>query len=426
MADVKELMFLDLTGLTQYDTKIKQYIDSADSVALKGVALSEDGKKMLFYTDLPIEGATPAHEVELPETDLSGVLAKFESATAGNVVTVAEDGKTIVDSGIALTNLATASELNTVKATADEAKSKVEALEALVGVIPDGYEATTIVGYIQEVAANIVANGYDDAELQAKVASLQDAIDTLNGDENTAGSVKKTVADEIAKIVADAPENLDTLKEMSDWITTHTNDATAMNSAIVANTSAIDALEAYVGTLPEDATATTVVDYIAEALTASNLDQYAKASDLTAAIERIAANEQAISVINAALAENGTTYNQIAEAKKAGTDAQAAVDALASYVGQFTAVDGEETVVAYIDAKVSKVSADIEARLKALEDAVDAINDEESGILAQSKAYTDELANGQVRTNTDTLAEVKATVDNISAISEEDIDALFE
>jgi len=147
MADTKVLQFLDLSGLQAYDAKSKQYIDLAVAngvaTSLKGVAISEG--KLLFYTDYPIDGATPSHEIELPETDLSGLLPKFEAATAGHVVTVAEDGKTIVDSGKTLNDYATKAELATTTATADEAKATVLALQELVGVIPEGYEATTIV-----------------------------------------------------------------------------------------------------------------------------------------------------------------------------------------------------------------------------------------------------------------------------------------
>ena len=67
------------------------------------------------------------------------------------------------------------------------------------------------------------------------------ALATLNGDGE--GSVKKTVADEIAKVVADAPESFDTLKEISDWISGHEMDASAMNSAIQTNKSDIATLQ---------------------------------------------------------------------------------------------------------------------------------------------------------------------------------------
>ena len=47
------------------------------------------------------------------------------------------------------------------------------------------------------------------------------------------------VTAKIAQIIAKAPEDLDTLKEIADWISTHEDSASAMNSAILANTEAI-------------------------------------------------------------------------------------------------------------------------------------------------------------------------------------------
>ena len=47
------------------------------------------------------------------------------------------------------------------------------------------------------------------------------------------------ITEKVAEIVADAPENFDTLKEMSDWISQHEESAAAMNTAIRANATAI-------------------------------------------------------------------------------------------------------------------------------------------------------------------------------------------
>ena len=52
------------------------------------------------------------------------------------------------------------------------------------------------------------------------VATLQSAIDTLNG--TGEGSIRDTVADAVATIVANAPEDFDTLKEVADWISNDT------------------------------------------------------------------------------------------------------------------------------------------------------------------------------------------------------------
>ena len=102
--------------------------------------------------------------------------------------------------------------------------------------------------------------------IDANVKKNADALDILNGEATVDGSVKKQVNDAIAAVVAGAPEDLDTLKEMSDWISSHEGTAAEMNSSILANKTAIAALEKLVGTLPEGAKATTVIGYIAEAI----------------------------------------------------------------------------------------------------------------------------------------------------------------
>ena len=52
------------------------------------------------------------------------------------------------------------------------------------------------------------------------IATLQSAIDALNG--TGEGSVRDIVADAVATIVANAPEDFDTLKEVADWISNDT------------------------------------------------------------------------------------------------------------------------------------------------------------------------------------------------------------
>lgn len=83
----------------------------------------------------------------------------------------------------------------------------------------------------------------DIAEQRASdlILPVSAAVDVLNGTGD--GSVLKTVADGIAQIIADAPEDLDTLKEISDWIINHPNDAAALNSAITQNAADIAANE---------------------------------------------------------------------------------------------------------------------------------------------------------------------------------------
>lgn len=58
-----------------------------------------------------------------------------------------------------------------------------------------------------------------------------------------AGQITAEVTAKIAELVANAPEDLDTLKEIADWISTHANDASAMNTQINTNKSDIAALQ---------------------------------------------------------------------------------------------------------------------------------------------------------------------------------------
>ena len=51
--------------------------------------------------------------------------------------------------------------------------------------------------------------------------------------------ITSAVAAKIAEVVANAPEDLDTLKEIADWIKNHANDAAAMNTQIQTNKSNI-------------------------------------------------------------------------------------------------------------------------------------------------------------------------------------------
>lgn len=82
---------------------------------------------------------------------------------------------------------------------------------------------------------------YEFADSQARegVSNNKAAIETLNGASTQEGSVAKQVSDAIAKVVANAPTDFDTLKEISDWISSHSESAAAMNTAISANTTAL-------------------------------------------------------------------------------------------------------------------------------------------------------------------------------------------
>ena len=153
--------------------------------------------------------------------------------------------------------------------------AKVKTVSDLVGTLPESATASTVVGYVDEKTAGIAS----DAALQA----LNGKVNTLVG-EDTNKSARAIAAEETAKIVAGADASYDTLKEIADWISSHSTDAAAMNSAIVA-------LQGIVDGIGGEGEKATVVAYVDDAIAALKIGDYAKAADLTALAGRVSALE---------------------------------------------------------------------------------------------------------------------------------------
>ena len=87
---------------------------------------------------------------------------------------------------------------------------------------------------------------YDDTQIKADIKANTDALAILNGDVGTVGSVKaeaKAAADiAVATVVDSAPEAMNTLKEVADWIANDESGAAAMANRITANETAINAI----------------------------------------------------------------------------------------------------------------------------------------------------------------------------------------
>ena len=136
--------------------------------------------------------------------------------------------------------------VNGVNVTPDENKN-VD-IEVPIEKIKVNGELQTPVNKVVDIT---IPDAYDDTDIRTELANKADTtaipskVSELTNDSNyqTAEQVNSTVTTEIAKVVADAPEDLNTLKEMSDWIAGHENDASAMNSAISDNKTAITALQ---------------------------------------------------------------------------------------------------------------------------------------------------------------------------------------
>ena len=154
-------------------------------------------------------------------------------------------------------------------------KTRAEQAEAALQTAINN-EATTARA-AEKANATAAANAKSVADAAKSLAETNKAgLAKIQGSD-TDKSARAIAAEEVAKIVASADADFDTLKEIADWISTHADGASSMNTAIQGNTTAINDLKTLVGD-------TAVATQIANAIEAAN---HATASDLNAAITRI-------------------------------------------------------------------------------------------------------------------------------------------
>lgn len=410
-----EKKYIDLTGLTHYDEKIKAVIDSKDATALKS---AKD------YADSLAGNYDAAGTAETKVQELANGQVKTNTAAIaklnGDAKTDGSVAKAVADAQAGLETKISAADSKAAAAqtAADNAKKAADAVDAKVGVVPEGstviaeiqkikdaaYDDTAVRGLIKTNADNITA-------LTGRADAVEGKVTTLVGDD--AGKSARTIAsEELTKqlVPENAKESLDTLQEIAAWIQKHPDDASAMNAAI-------DVLKTKVGDIPEGATAITVVAYIKELVDAekvratgaeSGLDTRVKAveaklgdgegsvakqieaavkietdarvaadsaldgkittaqgaadkaqgdvdalkdvvaskaaaSDVTALTTRVTAAEKDIDDLQAAIAADGKVTVAIADAKKAGTDAQATADKNKTDLAALTTTVGGHT-----------------------------------------------------------------------------------
>ena len=293
------------------------------------------------------------------------------------------------------------------KTAADAAQADVDALEAKVGTVPKDKTVVEMIADAQTAAT------YDDTALKGRISANETAIVTLNG--TGEGSVSKQVADAVASIVADAPEAYDTLKEISDWISSHASDASAMNSQINTNKTDIANLTALVGTLPETATSNTVVGYIGEAIAALKIGDYAKAADLTAAVERIGTAEGKITKLEGKvkIIEDKNISDGANKVEASTTNGNIKIDGVETVVYTHPATHAISEVTGLqdaLDAKATQTSLDTtNANVTANTNAISVINGTGDGSFAKADAtLKTELQTYADQSETDAVATSKA------------------
>ena len=267
--------YLDLTALETLvdqiqaeDAKVKAYADAQIAAAGKtydaagAAATAESNAKA--YTDALANGQVATNNADIAK--LNG-----DATTEGSVAKAIADAKTELNASIeavdaiADQNTAAIDAINNAEsgilaqakafATSEDEKvqGNVDELAELVGVIPEGYEATTIAAYAKELADNVAANGYDDTALAAKVDANASAITALQGKDTelaediaTAQAAAEAAQADIDAFYAAAEVGeaaVDTLKEIQAYITSDGEAAATMTANIQANADAIAALQ---------------------------------------------------------------------------------------------------------------------------------------------------------------------------------------
>lgn len=180
------------------------------------------------------------------------------------------------------------------------------------------------------------------------------------------------------------------------------------------NATAISNLETYVGTIPDTATATNIVAYVQEKTSGIATD-----TALTELTGRVAAAETDIDNLQAAIGEGGSVTNAIADAKKAGTDAQAAADTAQATANSKTTMAEVEAknyatkteAQGYADAKDSAIAAAKKAGDDAQAD-VDVL-EAKVGTVPEDKTVVQMIADAQAAATYDDTA-VKASIKAIA------------
>ena len=211
--------------------------------------VSEQGAKLSNLETTVADHGTRIVALETADTQHAAEYNALKEIVNGHTTTIAgKADQTALDAVSAKTsaneidiktiNETTIPGLNTEigkKANAADVYTKSE-----IGVITEG---KTLVEMIADAKSEA---SYDDTAIKALIQGNTDKIAILNGDASTEGSViaiaNAQAKVEVAAIVGAAPEAMDTLEEVANWIDNDESGAAAMAADIAANKTAIEAI----------------------------------------------------------------------------------------------------------------------------------------------------------------------------------------
>lgn len=429
MAETKVFNYVSKENLGYYDEKLKAFI------ANKDLAVLEQAQKAA--TD-----AANSKDAAIADAKKAGTDAQ---ATADNA-----------------------------KAAAEKAQKEVDALEILVGVLPEDATATDVVGYVDEKVSKITTDAdslkgrveknegdiaaikddylkaADKEALQTQITSNKTALDKLNG--TGEGSVDKKINDafnDFATKVSD-DDVVNSYKELIDWAATHGAEAIEFAAGIKKNETAISELEKLVGTLPEGTDTATIVELITKTVEAEKERAIAAEGGLSTRIKSL---EDAVGTEGSVAEKIDAAKNEAITAANAHTDAEVKKDRerLTTTEGEIDALQAElatggatktaiETAQATADAAkaaAEKAQGDVDAvkktveghttsignvekRVSTAEDKVTALEGKMTAV--ETKASTNETNIAGLTTRMTAVEEVAHTH---VAMTNTEIDALF-
>lgn len=225
----------------------KAYVDgliAGDSGITKRVETLE-GKVDVEKVSTAIATAKNAADAEAEKKDTAlkaAILGKY----TGTVEEVHSLAQTALDDSLntleSVNNLSakvgTIAQGKTAAGLISENATAISGINSKIGTVTEG---KTVVEMIADAKT---AATYNDAEVRGLITANKSAIDILigsvEGDNNK--SARDMAHEEVAKIVDGAPESFDTLKEISSWISNHSDSAVEMDTSIKANAAAIKKL----------------------------------------------------------------------------------------------------------------------------------------------------------------------------------------
>lgn len=161
----------------------------------------------------------------------------------------------------------------------------------------------------QDISNNKTAIEAEVTRATAAQDTINGKIDTLNGDNTVEGSVKKIVTDEVTKIIANAPEDFDTLKQVADYIAADKTRADELETTISGLQRAVGEIN---GSYVTGATFGSAINGIQSNVQPrlASLENFVNSADTTYVTQRIY-NQGIATIQDAASRDHQSLQNQI-------------------------------------------------------------------------------------------------------------------